>query len=999
MGGISGLSPLLGAGLALATVTCVAQTFDDGGGAFGPAQLLPVASGPYAPVAADLNGDGRLDLVVGNTDSDSVQILLGDGAGGFGSPSTLAAGDGTEGVTVADLNGDGKPDLVAANLFASTLSIFLGNGSGGFALTASPTVGANPHAVVVADFNGDGKPDLATANGSAGTTSILLGNGGGAFSSSVDYSSGANPRDIATADFNGDGKRDLVITNEGDNSLSILPGSGIGGFGAPATYPAGAAPQTVAVGDLDGDGKPDVVVPSTTGGKVVVYAGVGNGTLAAKPEIDVGHAVTAASLRDLDGDGKLDLIIARGDPTLEVRLGLGNGTFGPATGVGPGGLWNRIALADLNADGKLDMVGSMPSWYASDLLVSLNTSELLHVAPSAKAHENGSYNLRRQPIWIDRQAPGPYPASYFSHAGYADIDRDGDVDVLRTFSNNADTFPVQILVNDGSGNFSDQTASRIIGSQPGLAVPRKILTGDYNGDGWPDFFISPHGLDTPPYPGEAPQLFLSNGDGTLHYEPGLESQVGFHHGAASADVDGNGTVDILVGDAPSYLLLNDGAAHFTVNTSRLPTRADGNAFFFFTAELADVDGDGYVDLLTAGHEHENIPTVIYWGGENGLYRSSRSTTLPSVPDMGICLDFIIEDIDHDGRRDVVVNRTGSTQDYVGRYFQILRQTAPRVFADESAARVTMDKTLRTFDFFRGQDINADGHVDILIDDRNEMTIGEYAWVNNGAGVFTPYAGPITLKGAPTLAVSDASVSEGNAGSKVLSFSVSVSPTSEQAVSFDAFTAPGTATPGVDYQNASVAGLSIPAGQASVQVPVTINGDTAVEGHETFTLNLTNAVNAAIRDGQGRGRIVNDDLAGLSIRDAAVSEGNDGSTTLAFAIELSSPMPSPVTFDIATGGGTATAGTDYVARSQVGRFMDAGRTRQWFEVAVKGDTAVESSETFIVTISNASGAVLQDGSATGTIGNDDAASLRATRARPAAASPRGKRPMSAREPAR
>jgi hypothetical protein len=138
---------------------------------------------------------------------------------------------------------------------------------------------------------------------------------------------------------------------------------------------------------------------------------------------------------------------------------------------------------------------------------------------------------------------------------------------------------------------------------------------------------------------------------------------------------------------------------------------------------------------------------------------------------------------------------------------------------------------------------------------------------------------------------------------------------------------------------------------------------------------------------------------LSIRDATVIEGNGGTTTLAFAIELSSPMPSPVTFDIATGGGTATAGTDYVARSQSGRFMDAGRTRQWFEVAVKGDTSVEASETFVVTISNLSGAVLQDGSATGTIANDDAAALRATKARPAAASPRSSRPVPARDPAR
>ena len=511
-------------------------------------------------------------------------------------------------------------------------------------------------------------------------------------------------------------------------------------------------------------------------------------------------------------------------------------------------------------------------------------------------------------------------------------------------------------------------------------MARKVITGDYNGDGWPDFFVSPHGIDTPPFPGEAPQLFLSNGDGTLHFAPGMESLVGFHHAAASADVDGNGTVDIVLGDAPSRLLLNDGTGRFSVNTSRLPTRSGAESSFFFTAELADVDGDGYVDLLTAGHEHEQMPTVVYWGGANGLYRQSRSTTLPPVADMGTCLDFIVEDIDHDGRRDVLVNRTGSTQSYVGRTIQVLRQTAAREFADESAARITMDKTLPPFDFFRGQDINGDGHVDILLDDKHEMASGQYAWTNNGAGVFTPYAGPVVLKGPPMLAVSDAAIAEGNAGTQVLNFTVSVAPIADQAVTFAAFTAPGTATPGVDYQSANLAGLSIPAGQASVQVPVTINGDTAVEGHESFTLNLANAVNASIRDAQGRGRINNDDLAGLAIRDAVVTEGNAGNTTLAFAIELSSPMPNPVHFDIATGGGSATAGVDYVARSQSGRFMDAGRTRQWFEVAIQGDATVEPDEKVLVTISNVSGAVLQDGSATGTIANDDAPALRPARAR-------------------
>jgi hypothetical protein len=974
----------------------LAQTFDDIGGAFAPSRTFAVPGAPYAPVAVDLNGDSRPDLAVGNENVGDVKILLGDGKGGFADPVVLAAGAGTQGVAVADLNADGKVDIVAANSWASTVSVFLGNGSGGFAAASPQPTGANPHVVVVDDFNGDGKPDLATADGSAGV-SLLIGNGNGTFAPAIAYPAGSNPRDLRSADFNGDGKPDLVVVNEGGDNLSILLGNGNGGFGAPASYPAGDAPQSVSVGDLDGDGKPDLVVGSKNDAKLWTFLGAGDGSFLVQPAMAAGSGVSSVALGDLDADGKLDLVIARGVRPLEFRMGLGAGSFGSASELTVGGEYFRMALADVNKDGKPDIVAGGTGEAFDTILVAINETVATPVPPSASADRGSSYTLRKAPLWIDRQVPGPYPESFHSHAGYADIDRDGDIDVLRTFSNNDLRFPVQVLINDGTGNFTDQTASRIVGAQPGIYVTRKILTGDYNGDGWPDFFILPHGIDLPPYPGEYPQLFLSRGDGTLSYAPGLEGLVGFHHGGASADVDGNGTVDILVADTPSYVLLNDGAANFTVSSSRLPYPADGGPFFFFTSELADVDSDGYMDMITGGHEFDGMANVIWWGGSNGIYRASRRTVLPAVSDRGVCLDFMIEDIDGDGRKDVLVNRTGYP--YGGRDIQVLRQTATRVFADESATRITLDKTQAPFDFFRAHDVNGDGRIDILLDDKHAMADGQYAWVNNGAGVFSPYAGPVTLKAAPVLAVSDPSVAEGNAGGKVLNFSVSVSPTTDQAVSFDAFTAPGTAAPGMDYQHASLVGLGIPAGQSSVQVPVTIHGDTAVEGHETFTLNLANAVNAGIRDGQGRGRIVNDDLAGLSIRDATVIEGNGGTTTLAFAIELSSPMPSPVTFDIATGGGTATAGTDYVARSQSGRFMDAGRTRQWFEVAVKGDTSVEASETLVVTISNLSGAVLQDGSATGTITNDDAAALRATKARPAAASPRSSRPVPARDPAR
>lgn len=224
---------------------------------------------------------------------------------------------------------------------------------------------------------------------------------------------------------------------------------------------------------------------------------------------------------------------------------------------------------------------------------------------------------------------------------------------------------------------------------------------------------------------------------------------------------------------------------------------------------------------------------------------------------------------------------------------------------------------------------------------------------------------------PVLSIADASMSEGNAGTTQLDFTVTQAPTAAGPVSFDVTTDTGTAAPGIDYIAKSSQGVVIAAGQSSAQFSVTINGDTVVEDDETIAVTLSNATGAGISRAQGVGRIVNDDLAALSVDDVTLPEGPAGSTATArFLVHLSSPMPSPVTFDIATSNGTATAGSDYTSRGQ-SRIIDAGRTTVPFEVAVLGDNVAEPDETFNVTLANVVGATIADGTAVGTIGNDDA----------------------------
>lgn len=294
-------------------------------------------------------------------------------------------------------------------------------------------------------------------------------------------------------------------------------------------------------------------------------------------------------------------------------------------------------------------------------------------------------------------------------------------------------------MRNNGGAFSNATDDFITGPQPPLYVPRKVISGDFNGDGWPDIFIAAHGIDLPPFPGELPRLLLSDGAGHLAFAFPDMLKTGFNHCSASADIDGNSTQDILVGHTTApYLLVNLGNAQFEVNTIRLPS-----GLSLFTCEFADLDGDGFVDLITGGHEQEDMQTRVYWGSSSGLYRSSASELVPAVPDMGTVLDFAFEDFDRDGRRDFLVLRTGSTASYQGRHMQILRQTAPRTFVDETVARIMYNGSLGPFDFIRAQDFDGDGDIDLFADDRSVMASGEWAWRNDGSGVFSPWSGPVS----------------------------------------------------------------------------------------------------------------------------------------------------------------------------------------------------------------------------------------------------------------
>src|SRR5438876_797547 len=129
-------------------------------------------------------------------------------------------------VAVADVNGDGKPDLLVANEGNATVGVLLGNGDGTFQpVVTYGSGGSGANSVAVADVNGDGKPDLLVATSLSATVGVLLGNGDGTFQSAVTYGSGGLNRasSVVGADVNGDGRPDLLVGT--CNSFSCFVGA------------------------------------------------------------------------------------------------------------------------------------------------------------------------------------------------------------------------------------------------------------------------------------------------------------------------------------------------------------------------------------------------------------------------------------------------------------------------------------------------------------------------------------------------------------------------------------------------------------------------------------------------------------------------------------------------------------------------------------------------------------------------------------------------------
>jgi uncharacterized repeat protein (TIGR01451 family) len=719
--------------------TCCPTTADiflgNGDGTFSLSQAISPLNGnigynPHVVAVGDFNGDGHLDFAVAMQGGSlgSLDVYLGDGTGHFTFSANYSYGSrngGAGSIAVADVNGDGKLDLVVGNgVSDGTITVMLGNGDGTFS-PQTPFVCCqnNPSwdvmDVAVADFNNDGHPDIAVAD-QAGGIDILLNKGDGTFQAPVFYSEpggGAFPDSysgIAAADLNHDGNQDVVLPWNG--GFWVYLGKGDGTFQTPVNYSTpcgtyGCFGSSVAIADINGDNKLDVIMSDPFASTVWAFLGNGDGTF----QPGTGYATDlfpqSIVIADFNGDGKPDFAVGNGDDDqVTIALGNGDGTFRAGANydmINPYAGSGEVA-ADFNNDGYLDVATWGSDGHYTYIRVMLNNSHGVLSAPiittvfgcctqdldDVKAGDvNGDGKVDLVGV-INETNPqiavflgngnGTFQTPVFYSTGstqtpcciaLADLRNNGNLDAL--VSN--DDGSLSVLLNNGDGTFGTATVIPSVSGNSGSM----IVSGDFNGDGKLDLALADYG-------DSSINILLGNGDGTFQ-SPSKVPVASAPQGIAVGDFNRDGKLDLATvgGNVGNDLFAGGGLAILLGNgngTFAAPTYYSFYPGWVYNINpnlpvVADVNLDGIPDLLVtfANTTHDappgtccyytnNIGIGVFLGNGDGTFEFENP-----LGELGITggpflvgtssSDLVVGDFNGDGAPDAAVLNTPSGGSY------------------------------------------------------------------------------------------------------------------------------------------------------------------------------------------------------------------------------------------------------------------------------------------------------------------------------------------------
>lgn len=906
---------LLGLALAFAPAQAFAEPYYQG------ISLYDTFNAPAAVATGDFNGDGNADLAFANQMANKIDVRLGYGDGTFdASVSTdYFVGDAPCAIEAADMNKDGKLDLVVANRVSQNISILLGNGDGTFGAAVQYQTGAStlPTDLVVADIDGDSDPDIAVVD-NAGYVILMYNDDHGQIGLiiQVDLTAAGQLESIAAGDLNKDGKIDFVVTspyvspsdpseycvllskNNGgfdvsthqldatgnedantieiadivgsgnnldlvigtDTNLLVYPGNGDGSFGSESTYPAKSL-QGLAIGDFDRNGGLDVAATDSNRHVVSVWYNSGAGLDSTPVFYSTDSTPKSLVSADFDNDGYLDLVVGNWSvATFTAMRNDGTGSFESPTAYLAGSSIGAIATADFNGD------------WRNDIVTVLDGNGKVDVALS-----NGDGTFKQSALLTAGTSP------IFVIARDFNADLKIDLAVLNQASNN-----IMVFFGNGDGTFIGPAAYPlpVMGSYPTMFV-----AADVNNDSVTDLITTDTVMHTV-------SVFLGNkspstqlADGTFAYSnsypTGPSATSLLPYGIVVGDFNEDGNQDLAVAnsdDDEMGILFGAGDGSFgTPSIYALPSNAKPTVL-----AADDYDGDGHADLAIALSGPGFVSVAL--GNGDGTFKPYTSYTSGSNPRAIVSGDF-----NRDAKIDLAVANKG------GNSVRVLIGQGDGTFIPEDllyTGKFAMESGVAAADFTGNANFD-------------QLAIAENNWRR------VTIVDPLQDRGSISLQSAAYGVNENEAaGYATITLTRAFDPGSADGTASVYYeTTNGSATAGTDYK--SVHGKVVFHGNettASFRIPIINN--TAYVGDRT--------VNISISDPLSGTRLGAVTTAVLTIAEDDAQGGNNGNGNQApqwpngSVLSLSNVTQSSVTL-------TWPAATDDVGVTEYQVFVDGSAT--------------------------------------------------------------------------
>jgi hypothetical protein len=624
---------------------------------------------PRGISTGDFDGDGKADLVLTNYGSNTVSVFrntsTGPGNINFAIKVDFITGTFPDQVSIGDLDQDGKIDLAVANTNSNSVSVFrnvsTGPGDINYDTKVDFTTGTMPYEVSIGDLDGDGKADLVVENSGSNTLSVFrntsTGPGNINYGAKVDFTTGVLPFGLSIGDLDGDGKTDLAVVNETDNTVSIFRNTSTGpgniGYAAKTDFTTGSTPYQVSISDIDGDGKVDLAVTNSTSSTLAILrntsTGPGNISYAVKVDFATGSTNFGLFSGDLDGDGKSDLaLINFSSNTVSVfRNAIGEISPPTFTSFTPssGAIGTTVTITGTNFTTPFSnavkfngVTATITASTATSLTVTVPagaTTGLIEVTIGCNTVTSATNFTITVPPTVTSFTPTSGPIST----------------TVTITGTNFSTTPANNIVYFGAtrANVTAATSTQLTVTVPAGATYQPItvqvagLTA-YSAKPFVVTFAGGGNIDACSF---APRVDLAT-----------PTPAGTEAGGVLGDVDGDGKIDLIVPDRANNLISvyrNTSTAGFIAVGSFAPkvdfsTGSGGGSIGPIKISFGDLDGDGKPDVAVANF---NMGTISVF----------KNTSNPGAIALQPKVDFAIGnltsyseiyDIDADGKPEIIV---------------------------------------------------------------------------------------------------------------------------------------------------------------------------------------------------------------------------------------------------------------------------------------------------------------------------------------------------------